>query len=371
MAEDGERQRIERTARLMERGAELAGPMAGASVGLLGGPLGALAGAAMGFAARRALVRLGDEFARRQLGPRQQARAGGALYFALSDMQERIAAGENLRDDGFFNENGAGRSRADELLERVLQAACNEFEERKLEHLGYLVSSLAFRPDISAQHGHFLCALAEELTYGQLVLVALVHRTRYGSLPLWDALHPFDYSAHSLAGQVFGLAQRGVLFRTDSHPVREYSDADPARMRVGVAGHLLFELMRLDRIDPKQLEEAREQIVGVANTTAPTGLLGELHDAFDSATLAETDIAEGRIRIPLDDRVEALLPAANSEPFCMLAGEPLSVRYVLDSENVGVLEVRDAEGLVRLAQKAAPGERLLISRAHDGVFWLD
>ena len=57
---------------------------------MLGGPLGALAGAAVGAAVQKVLIRVGDEFAQRQLGPREQTRAGAALYFALTDIEERL-----------------------------------------------------------------------------------------------------------------------------------------------------------------------------------------------------------------------------------------------------------------------------------------
>jgi hypothetical protein len=251
-------------------------------------------------------------------------------------MEERLSAGERLREDGFFDEDSSGRSRADELLEQVIHEVCDDFEERKTRHFGYLLASLAFRSDIGSEHGHFLAALAADLTYGQLVLVSLLHQTPYGTLPLWEALHPFDYQSHAVAGQVFDLAVRGVLFRTDGHPVREYSEADPARMRVGVSGHLLFELMHLDRVSAEDLDRARKQVEAVADTPAPMELSGALRDAFDTASLAETDVHEGHIRIPLDERVTGLLPAPGSEPFVMLRGKPLAVRYELESDDVGV-----------------------------------
>src|SRR5688572_26347675 len=86
------RRRRERTAKLIAHGAELTGPTAGGMVGLVGGPLGVLAGAGVGYAIREVLVKLGDEFEQRQLGPRQKQRAGAALYWALQEIEDRLAS---------------------------------------------------------------------------------------------------------------------------------------------------------------------------------------------------------------------------------------------------------------------------------------
>src|SRR5207244_1306588 len=131
-----------------------------------------LGGTVLGFALQKTLLRLGDEFARRQLGPREQARVGAALYYALVDIADRLEAGELPRDEGFFEPaDGAGRPRADELLEAVLQRVQREHEERKARHLGWLVSGLIFSPNIAAAQANFLVELGSRLTFHQLVLL--------------------------------------------------------------------------------------------------------------------------------------------------------------------------------------------------------
>jgi hypothetical protein len=134
-------------------------------VALLGGPPGVFAGTSVGFATREVLLRLGDEFEQRQLGPREKRRAGAAaLYWALREVEDRLEDEQEPRSDEFFSTGDTERGRADELLEAVLTHAMHDHEERKLRHLGIMYRSLAFRNDIKPGHANSLVELAARLT---------------------------------------------------------------------------------------------------------------------------------------------------------------------------------------------------------------
>jgi hypothetical protein len=176
MATDDHRSDVERATELIEGGADLAGASIGAAVGLIGGPELVVGGAAVGVVASRAFRRMGSELQQRVLAPRQRVRVGAALAVAAEMISTRLDAGEVPRSDGFFEASSAGRPAAEEVLEGVLQAAGEAFEERKVPFLGKLYASVAFDPSVGRPQANFFIAVAERLTFRQLVLMAVVSR---------------------------------------------------------------------------------------------------------------------------------------------------------------------------------------------------
>jgi hypothetical protein len=116
---------------LIQSGEEFAGAAVGGALGLLGGPVGVAAGAAGGVVATRAFRKVGAQLRQRWLDPREEVRVGGAFALAAARIAERADAGERLRTDGFFDDEGTGnRTQADEVLEerskRLLQRMKSE-----------------------------------------------------------------------------------------------------------------------------------------------------------------------------------------------------------------------------------------------------
>jgi hypothetical protein len=160
---------------LIEAGSAMTGALAGAAIGLVGGPPGAVAGAALGGGLAVGLKRIGLEVRKRLLGPREAARIGATLTYAITAAQERLDSGEALRADGFFAADptaSAGRSAAEEAIEGVLIASQREYEERKLVLYGRLLASIAFRTDVSRAHANYLIGEVQGLSYRQLALLA-------------------------------------------------------------------------------------------------------------------------------------------------------------------------------------------------------
>ncbi len=178
----GEVQREERdkAERLVGAGAEILGGLAGAAIGaVVAGPGGALAGGAGGPLATHGLRYVGEaavEFARRRLGRREEVRVGGTLGFAALKIQEHLAHGRQLRQDGFFDPGFDERAAAGEVFETVLLVAQREPQEKKLSYLGNLLANVAFDPHIDRTQAHQLIRLAERLSYRQLCLLEILRR---------------------------------------------------------------------------------------------------------------------------------------------------------------------------------------------------
>jgi hypothetical protein len=364
--------RRERAAKLIDRAADLTAATSGGVGALIAGPPGALAGTGVGLAIREVLLRLGDEFEQRQLGPREKQRAGAALYWALKDVKERLDDEQEPRTDGFFAPDDlGGRGRADELLEAVLTRAMGEHEERKVRHLGYLYAALVFREDIKPGHGNFLVDIASRLTWEQLVLIALIHEKGYRGLPDWPAFNPFSIQAHGVAGQLFDLARQGIVVRTDSRPVDDISRINPSYLQTATTGCLLLELMRLNELDSETLAEAFDQVHAVANEPPSFQLLSRLASAVDAERVTAEDLDTGRIRVRLTDDTGELLPAPGSTVQANLRGVALTWTVQATEDPALMALVPGRESREEFFAVIDEGSVVRVSKGHSGELWLD
>ena len=254
---------------LIENGSAIAGAATGAAVGLVGGPAGVVGGAALGAALAGVLRRVGSEIRHRMLGPREAIRIGAATAFAGEAIVNALAAGRVPRDDGFFDQRSGVRAAADEILEGVLQKARDAYEERKVRHLGILYANVAFHPEISPQQSNYLIALAGQLTYRQLVALALAHeQARAGPLLrqrsfLDDPAGPGAFASLGLEGialitEIFGLYQEGLLM-DPTLSWTQVADVNPGLMRPEPTGAVLVEMMGLNTMPRDEWQEFFER----------------------------------------------------------------------------------------------------------------
>lgn len=154
--------------RLIGAGATLTGVTVGAVVTLGLGPVG---GAGAGWLTEQ-FTRVGAEIAQRHLAPRAETRAGAVYVLALEQVRARIALGEEP-DERLRDEVSPGRSAGEELLEALLKMAADTHQERKIPYESNLQAGLVFEPTLSYSTKNQLIAIAGELSWRQLVALAL------------------------------------------------------------------------------------------------------------------------------------------------------------------------------------------------------
>jgi len=244
-----DREAKEATARFLTAGADITGAAYGAAAGgMLGGPVGAGLGATIGGLLGAAV----KEFAHRVLSWREEVRVGATLHYVTQACNERLEAGDELRTDGFFDLSDKGRSRADEITEGVLIAAQRQHEERKIEFLGYLLANIAFESQVDAHLASWSVKIANELTWAQYCILAIVGGSGDVSFPVF---HRHDkapnWSSFGINEQILSLAQREIIgAEPPKNPVLglPYPNLNPGDQRLRGSGRLLHDLMWLDRI---------------------------------------------------------------------------------------------------------------------------
>jgi hypothetical protein len=213
---------------------------------MIGGPEAGLM--AVGFTAFVELIgsRVLD-YLRLRRPPQQERRALCLLVLAAEAVEERLAAGESIRDDGFFG--GSGASAADEIVSAVLEAAETSFEERKLALLAELLASISLDETISEAMAQQAVALTRQLRYRQLVLLALLAEPGRGNRP--GTLEPprdqpLSAPLVSLQADLQDILARELALSTRFHPPQ----GQPREL-----GELLVRLLRLDQVPEHDKEE--------------------------------------------------------------------------------------------------------------------
>ncbi len=233
--------------------AEIVGSGIGGVLGFLAGdPIAATFGSAAGTIVAGILKNIGQEFSKRELSPREDFKVGKVLAIAALEIHQRLEKGENVRNDGFFNKKSTGRSDAEEIAEAIMLKCQREPQEKKIPYMGYLKASIAFDPNISADVGHQIIKISEQLTYRQLCILKLaVEKNKFG-------LRSENYRSH----EKFSKELYSVLYECKDLHDREYIYFDdevgfgltntiPASMTLQGIGNDLFKLMKLSSI-PKE-----------------------------------------------------------------------------------------------------------------------
>jgi hypothetical protein len=275
MVSGDDRSDADRATALIEGGAELAGASIGAAVGLIGGPPVVVGGAALGAVASRVLRQLGSEIHQRLLGPRQRVRVGAAFAVAAETIAMRLEAGEAPRADGFFEASSDGRPAAEEVLEGVLQAAGDAYEERKVPFLGKLYAAVAFDGSVGRPQANFFIAVAQRLTFRQLALMAVIWERDVAPLAAEAAREEPPQQVHfsdKLGLEADDLERRGLIGHGQpggppENGARAFVEAGGrpvAELTLTGPGRQLYELMGLRDISAVARVEVLTDLLQVA-----------------------------------------------------------------------------------------------------------
>jgi len=247
----------EKAKELISHGAELVGAAAGGALGFYAaGPAGAALGGVAGTLATWTLRKVGQDFANKALSRREEIKVGAGLIYAYTKINQYLEAGRKPRDDEFFKQDASGRSQSDEILEGVLFKCKNEHEEKKLKLVSNIYANVAFRPDVSASGANWLLRKAEELTYRQLCILAIVEQkdVPYTRGPSWGPLD--DDPAFEM--EYKGLSDMLVRTESSDDAARgHYNFLGEATPVIGLSriGKFCYEVMGLSEIPEDDLRE--------------------------------------------------------------------------------------------------------------------
>jgi len=254
---------------LISMGSEITGPAAGSAIGfLIGGPGGVALGGLSGFIISRGL----SDITCRLLSNREKVRVGATATYAITKVKERLDSGDELRNDGFFQDKGKGRTDAEEIFEGVLLKAKNEHEEKKTKILGNIFANTAFLTGFSVGESNHLLRIAENLTYRKMCILSLVKRgTEVQGIRLREKSYS-DYwekpdrrpsfetvTAIQEAYEMYGL---GLIFCKDRTEFQgsfwsmtEWTDVSPNGLGLTPMGERYYQVMGLEDVSEEDIRE--------------------------------------------------------------------------------------------------------------------
>jgi hypothetical protein len=257
------------TKELIKIGSPLGGGLAGAATTVATGD--PFAGVGISTIAAAGINRIASDYLARRLSPDERERVGAALLYAVKRIEQRLEAGQTPRQDGFFDKRTLHRSRAEELLDGVLRSAQEAWEQRRISHLGYFWSSVAFREDIAPADANYLLDIAQRLTYRQLVVLALLDGEGSG-LPDWEGDRLKTDAAAELLYEISHLGRNGLIRRNYGETVSGPDQFNPVATVRSDLGQRLYEVLELQLVDPDELAEVRNRLkaLGEVNWETPS-----------------------------------------------------------------------------------------------------
>lgn len=206
--------------------------------------------------------KLGREVMHRTLGHREEVRVGATLTFAAAKIQENIAKGLLVRQDGFFQEQPSDRADAEEILEGVLLAAQREHEEKKLQFYGNLEANIAFHPEIDRAQANLLIRLTESMSYRQMCLLTLFSTEKRLDLRREDYQNfgELGEARVALLQEIYNLCIQCILDSTFGglrvgQSIPRLEQLNPGEVSVQPTGSMLYNLMELWQVDLQDLEK--------------------------------------------------------------------------------------------------------------------
>lgn len=190
------------------------------------------------------------------LAYRERVRIGAAAAVSLSRLQDRVAGGEALRADALVEPGSNGRSDVAEVTEAAMMAAMNSAEERKVEFLGALVTSIAFDATIGTGDAHLMIETARSLSYRSFVILQIASKTEYFKWPTRgrEGTPGPPGRLYPLMSETYELTRRGLVEMKESRDSENLDaifgadDIDPSRLFLTPFGHALHKSLELNRI---------------------------------------------------------------------------------------------------------------------------
>lgn len=200
------------------------------------------------------------EFRDQRLSRRESGKLDAVAVQSLQIISERLAAGDKLRDDEFFDAEPSDQPAAKELLEGVLLAVRDTHQDKKIPFFAELFANLAFARGCDRAEANYLLTILGKLTFRQICLLKLIRHSKdypifMGRIP---PFHKTQWEMLSALNEIIDMFHMNLVMCTVPHDL-EPPHPDPSRMQfssmwVMQPGHRLFMLAGLTKIDPKDMD---------------------------------------------------------------------------------------------------------------------
>ena len=272
------------------------GALAGAGVGaVVAGPLGIAGGAMAGTVIGQVFAQIGKEIKERILSKSEDRKIETVYICAKEKINAKLADGYKLRNDDFFDYSANDRSSAEEILEGTLFAAQRECEERKIPYMANLFANISFNTSIDRHMANQFIKIASDLTYRQLVILAVIWAYKNGRLKNTQIRTiPFNKlsGSHniSILSEIQDLYRRNLIFSKEV--ILSLASIIPAMLEVrGLGANLLYYMELMPLIN----DEIAKNIIKLLSDTTDYSNIQDSTQSIETEKLAIDGIDAGEI----------------------------------------------------------------------------
>lgn len=122
-----------------------------------------------------------NDWVHRQQSQREATRSAAALIYTFKEIEMRLNAGQQIRNDDFFRLRTGCSVDAQTVLEGVLVKSKLQYEERKIQLIGNLLAAISFDETISADDACWYLNLIDSLNYQSLLIVAALSENQHNT----------------------------------------------------------------------------------------------------------------------------------------------------------------------------------------------
>jgi hypothetical protein len=218
-----------------------------------------------------------SDYLDRRLSRRERLRVDTAITFAARKAYQRIMDGDQIRSDEFFQRNPQEeRAPSEEIAEAIALAVQREAEERKVRHIGFILGNLAFETSVDRVAANSFVRLAEDLSYTQMQLLALVDRNTEIALPprMEQTAKRISWKAASVSREFNDLGfsyKELILPKAEQGKGFPENISVPADQRLTPLGEALSALMDLTTIPIEEIEDVVAALWEASGKERPTG----------------------------------------------------------------------------------------------------
>lgn len=185
--------------------------------------------------------------------------------------------GDQVRSDEFLQRNPReDRSPSEEIAEAIALAVQREAEERKVRHIGFILGNLAFEASVDRVSANSFVHLAEDLSYTQMQLLALVDRNAEIALPprTERTTNRISWKAASVSREFYDLGWSNKELIGPKPEEGERLPTNllvPADQRLTPLGAALSALMDLTSLPIEEVEDVAAALWEASGKERPTG----------------------------------------------------------------------------------------------------
>lgn len=185
-----------------------------------------------------------------------------SLYHAVNMINENISKNKKINNKYLMCEENSVIPYIDELMEGIILAIKEEYEEKKYKYYGYLLGNILFYDDLDRDQCNRLIRVTKTLSYCQIKLIHMYIISQTIQVPIlkredYTKSGISDYKLLGLLQDTLDMIQKGLL-NGSGKLILDVVQINPSQIRVQGIGTLIYNLISINKMPYDELEDLLE-----------------------------------------------------------------------------------------------------------------